>query len=48
MVYAGLQVLEAMRAKELEAAHKQAHVEKLAYDGLDGPRPCMFMGGKPI
>ncbi|KAF5837227.1 hypothetical protein DUNSADRAFT_4682 [Dunaliella salina] len=41
-------VVRAARAREIAAEKKQAHVEYLAYHGMDGPRPCMYMGGKPI
>eukprot|EP00983_Pelagomonas_calceolata_P109656 1159579-Pelagomonas_calceolata.AAC.8 len=41
-------VVQAARAREIAAEKKQAHVEYLAYHGMDGPRPCMYMGGKPI
>lgn len=34
------------RAKDKEAMARQAHVEWLANNGLDGPRPCMYNGGK--
>eukprot|EP00798_Chlamydomonas_sp_ICE-L_P013547 gene13547-19417_t len=41
-------VLESMREKELAAEKKQADVERLAYYGMDGPRPCMTENGKPV
>lgn len=42
------QKVEAARARERRAEARQRAVEEAAYWGLDGPRPCMYMGGKPI
>jgi hypothetical protein len=36
------------RQKELEMEARQKDIEDRAYWGLDGPRPCMYMGGKPV
>lgn len=40
--------LLAERKKELLLDRIQRRVEQLAYDDMDGPRPCMCMGGMPI
>ncbi|KAK9829476.1 hypothetical protein WJX72_006085 [[Myrmecia] bisecta] len=37
-----------VRQQELEAEARQADVEQRHADGLDGPRPCQYMGGKNI
>lgn len=42
------QVVRAARAAELAAEKKQAHIEWLALHGMDGPRPCLYMGGRPV
>ena len=39
---------KAEAAREKEAERKQKEVEHRAYMGLDGPRPCMTLNGKPI
>ncbi|KAG1656947.1 hypothetical protein FOA52_012051 [Chlamydomonas sp. UWO 241] len=36
----------AEKAKEREARVAQKHIEHLADNGMDGPRPCMHNGGK--
>lgn len=41
-------LVEAARAKEKAEQAAQAEIEKRAYWGLDGPRPCMYQGGKRV
>jgi hypothetical protein len=36
------------RVEEARAEQLQGRIERQAYDGLDGPRPCMYMGGRPV
>lgn len=36
------------RQKELLMERMQRRIEQLAYEGLDGPRPCMCMGAMPV
>ncbi|GMH33582.1 hypothetical protein BSKO_01416 [Bryopsis sp. KO-2023] len=36
------------RLQELALEKQQRLIEDRAYFGLDGPRPCMYMGGKPM
>ncbi len=36
------------RARELELQRRQDKIEERAFQGLDGPRPCMYMGGKRV
>ncbi|KAG1660125.1 hypothetical protein FOA52_003785 [Chlamydomonas sp. UWO 241] len=36
----------AEKAKERQARATQKHIEYLADNGMDGPRPCMYNGGK--
>jgi len=42
------QKVRAARVKEQKLEKKQARIEQRAMDGMDGPRPCLFMGGKPV
>jgi hypothetical protein len=42
------EVKKAARAKEKAAMDKQAKIEWRAHWGLDGPRPCLYMGGKKV
>ncbi len=41
-------VYREMRKKELAMERKQKLIEQRADWGLDGPRPCMYMGGKRV
>lgn len=40
--------MQEARAKDLAQQKKQAHIEYLAMNGMDGPRPCLYQGGKRI
>lgn len=42
------QVIRQARAKEKELEKRQKHVEYLAWHGMDGPRPCLFQGGRAL
>ncbi len=42
------EVVRKAKAEEKAAMAKQAKIEWLANNGMDGPRPCMYMAGKKV
>ena len=43
-----VQAVAAAKHEEARSEQLQRRIERQAYDGLNGPRPCLYMGGKPV